>query len=147
MSAMLGLHLAIRIRPSQLLGGVGAKFANVLASTVVNLHGPMLVVPLVNSSGSISRSLAEAGSVASRGLRVGQFRFRESRQDPSWRGKRARPSCRSARRILKAPLDRSRIRLTVGDVRADQTKSAQDGPKSVEDGVPRALMLARGGVG
>src|SRR6266404_6076474 len=109
MSAMLRLHLVIRIWAFQLLGGVGVKFPNVRASTVVNLDGPMLVVPLVNSSGSISPSLAEARSVASRALRVGQFRFRESRQDPSWRGKRARPSCRSARRILKAPLDRSRI--------------------------------------
>jgi len=72
-----------------------------LASTVVNLDGSMLVVPLVNSSGSISPSLAEAGSVASRRLRFCQLRFRESGQDPSRSGKRARSSCRSARRIWR----------------------------------------------
>ena len=65
MSAMLRFHLVIGVLPFQSLGGVGVEFPDVPASTVVNLDGPMLVVPLVSSSGSISPSLAEAGSVAS----------------------------------------------------------------------------------
>ncbi len=102
--------------PFQLRGGVGDKFANVLASTVVNLDGLMSVVPLENSSGSISPSLAEAVPSL----------LGSSGSSTPLRGTRARPfsegtgppvlSIRAA--DLKPPLDHSRITLTDGSVGA-----------------------------